>query len=393
MKLKEFSLPISMEKFLSMFWFDDNTLYYEKFLIDKLEDLSVNIADWESMDDSSTSKSRKIHSYHPSKVSFPGLPSHAESFKTQIFNISENNIETIASIKETNSFNGIPYADYFTVDTEWIIKCKNSNNNNNNVQECYITITLDVIFQKSTWLQGTIESNTKAELLGVYELWLKTAEQYIKDSNKNTLSSVSQDDIDIKNDTNDNYLQEENDSLIQKENINSQSYHVNRFSKINTSSRLIRNLSESSLKSSKSDDTHQYSYYDTSENEDEELFFYDCEEGGLNNKQQKRMTSMSSFSQLTNSTSQELHYIYSKQKLNNVNDNDITAGRSSSHNQAVKIVETIFVLIGYAHWQIHRFYSHELRFLFNIEPIDVILRIKNAFIAGKHESILLNPDM
>jgi hypothetical protein len=391
MKLKEFSLPISMEDFLSMFWFDNDTFYYERFLIDKLEDLSVNISKWESIDASSTSKSRKIHSYHPSKVSFPGLPSHAESFKTQIFNISENNIETIASIKETNSFNGIPYADYFTIDTEWIIKCKNFNSDND-MQECFITITLDVIFQKSTWLQGTIESNSKAELLEVYELWLKTSEQYIKDGYKNNITSVSHDEIDIIDGNNGNGLLEENESLMKKGSINSQPLPSIKVSKSNISSRLIRNLSEVSLKSSKSDDTHKYGYFDTSENEDEELFFYDCEEGVVNKQLQQRMTSAASFSQLNSSTPQELHDMYSKQNLNIINNNNTTTGQSS-HEQAVRIVETIFVLIGYIHWQLHKLYTHELKILFNIEPIEVLLRIKNAFIPGKHESILLYPDM
>jgi VAD1 Analog of StAR-related lipid transfer domain len=82
------------------------------------------------------------------------------------------------SIKETNSFRGIPYADYFTVNTEWIAVSSSKE-----TRECTVKILLDFEFMKSTWLQGTIESNTRAELLTVYELWYGTAEEYLLSEN------------------------------------------------------------------------------------------------------------------------------------------------------------------------------------------------------------------
>lgn len=71
--LKEFDLATDMHTFLSIFWYDRS--WYEKFLTEKLLDLSVEISDWTEQKDC---KSRTVSSYHPSKVSFPGLPSHAE---------------------------------------------------------------------------------------------------------------------------------------------------------------------------------------------------------------------------------------------------------------------------------------------------------------------------
>lgn len=78
------------------------------------------------------------------------------------------------SIKETNSFRGIPYADYFTVNTEWIVVSSSKE-----TTECTVIILVDFEFMKSTWLQGTIESSTRAELLTVYELWYGTAEEHL----------------------------------------------------------------------------------------------------------------------------------------------------------------------------------------------------------------------
>jgi hypothetical protein len=74
--LNEFSLPIDIDTFLEMFWLKSE--WYEDFLIDKLLDLSVEIGPWAAVSEQSTSQVRTVKSYHPSKISFPGLPSHAE---------------------------------------------------------------------------------------------------------------------------------------------------------------------------------------------------------------------------------------------------------------------------------------------------------------------------
>lgn len=97
------------------------------------------------------------------------------------------------NIKEVNSFRGIPYADYFNVNTEWIVVATAPLDNTTGANSVTapiahsgrtvkVTIYLDFLFHKSTWLQGTIESNTKAELIGVYELWLESAQESLRRS-------------------------------------------------------------------------------------------------------------------------------------------------------------------------------------------------------------------
>lgn len=71
--IAEFTLGIEIEEFMNMFWLEKE--WYEQFLIDKLSDLSVSVGEWT---DNQKSKTRNIRSFHPSKISFPGLPSHAE---------------------------------------------------------------------------------------------------------------------------------------------------------------------------------------------------------------------------------------------------------------------------------------------------------------------------
>ena len=82
--LKEFLLQCSIDSFLKCFWLDIS--WYERFLSEKLEDISVNVGDWAlSSSRSLTSFTRNVKSYHPSKISFPGLPSHAEVREIEIY--------------------------------------------------------------------------------------------------------------------------------------------------------------------------------------------------------------------------------------------------------------------------------------------------------------------
>ena len=120
---------------------------------------------------------RKISSDHPSKVSFPGLPTHAHSMKTQTIQVYDEEKKMI--IKEVNDFEGIPYADYFSVIIHWYV----FDINNGDSFECDVKIMLGFQFHKSTWLASTIESNTRAELKGVYEMWLEEAMRRINSLN------------------------------------------------------------------------------------------------------------------------------------------------------------------------------------------------------------------
>lgn len=178
--LAEFSLPIDPEVFLKLFWLDA-TWYEKHFLIEKLNDLEVTVGRWHGT--SNGSFRRSVTSLHPSQVSFPGLPSHAESSKIQTYELErrEGEIKSIF-ITESDSLKGIPYSDYFTVHTEWRIFPKRPSSHGKSCVGCDVKIGLGFKFLKSTWLQSTIESNTHAELLRVYEIWLQTALEHIPTS-------------------------------------------------------------------------------------------------------------------------------------------------------------------------------------------------------------------
>lgn len=72
--IAEFALPITINKFCYLFWYSNS--FYNLFLSDYLKDLNISIGEWNDCNDNN-SKVREVKSDHPSKVSFPGLPSHA----------------------------------------------------------------------------------------------------------------------------------------------------------------------------------------------------------------------------------------------------------------------------------------------------------------------------
>lgn len=193
--ITQFTLGVHIDTFLELFC--RTSTWYEDFLTHKLMNLSVSVSDWTPSVGNDKVLTRTIRSYHPSKISFPGLPSHAEvdmsittsldtshshnivyylqSWKVQTLEIIsfENDVVEKVLLKEVTSLQGIPYADYFNVVTDWAIISSPSSSikQPGSSPSCKVSISLEVKFLKSTWLQGTIESNTKAELVGVYELW------------------------------------------------------------------------------------------------------------------------------------------------------------------------------------------------------------------------------
>ena len=95
-EIAEFLLPTDLETFVKLFW--KSSSFYHDFLAEKLNDKHVVVGEWRNTSSSSSSssslsssdnkehtqRSRDISSHHPSKISFPGLPAYAESYKTQM---------------------------------------------------------------------------------------------------------------------------------------------------------------------------------------------------------------------------------------------------------------------------------------------------------------------
>jgi hypothetical protein len=60
---------------------------------------------------------------------------------------------------------------------------------------------------------------------------------------------------------------------------------------------------------------------------------------------------------------------------------------------AITVVEIIFVMAESTFWQVKRMYKHDVRELFQVEPIDVVKRIIFSCVPGKHTPLLASPDL
>ena len=406
--LADFVLPISSGKFLELFWIEN--AWYKSFLVDKLLDLEVGLSDWQNEKGSEGTKhSRTVKSLHPSQVSFPGLPSHAESHKVQTYEVVDGTADNISIvITESDNIKGIPYADYFSVHTEWkvIPKFKNANNiSTDNITglavscSCHVLIQLTFKFHKSTWLQGTIESNSRAELLRVYELWLQAAMAHIQkvdvDTAGSALSNTAPPDLsrgrsitrvesryDMEKPASGAVLRLSSDANINSPDMDdlssstrrgnqyadSSGQYFDKFDQYKTSAGSDSEGGDSRRRRARSSNWGTGSI---ASSDGEEEMFYDCEEGSL---------------------------LPPSPDISDSDDDDKSTATANTtpltaHDFAVNIVEGAFVLAEFVFWAIYRFYMYELRDIFCIKPAEVWSRVQLSFIPGRHRVFVRNPDM
>lgn len=353
--ISQFQLPVSIEAFQDIFWKDNNL--YEFFLCEYLHDLSVTMSEWQVADpmdiiDDSSPLQRTVRCYHPANVNFPGMPSHAESLKTQVMQFYHFNDSKLV-ITESNTLRGIPYADYFTVDTVWDILSIPTSLGTSDYSECVVTITLNVIFHKSTWLQGTIEANTKAELIDVINKWEEFARKQLKAMQMNKVQIENEHGIYKKSVTTDtigslspksdksmsNHLEEmkllsDNEEIGMT--IDEDASLRNLISYISDPHILTNNRgSGENILSSNPSSRDMSDIYS-----EEELLFYDCEDG-----QNIYSSRLFSSSNKNPSTQETLNLIYTSPKKPSRNE-------QSTHDVAVNIVETLIVLAQFSYWQV-----------------------------------------
>ena len=88
---------------------------------------------------------------HPIKISFPGTPSHARCHRTQVAKLSRDDTGAprALSLVETQEVTGIPYSDYFSVETSWTVtEAKFDAAGATGAAVCMVTIHLQIHFCK-----------------------------------------------------------------------------------------------------------------------------------------------------------------------------------------------------------------------------------------------------
>jgi hypothetical protein len=326
--IAEFTVNLNAREYLQHFWF--NKSIYESFLSTKLEDKNIAIDDWSNLGNTQT---RQVKSAHPSKISFPGLPSHTNSKKQQTLIIENEKDACAARIDEITEFSGIPYSDFFVVSTKTMIIDKESSS-------CVISVSAEVVFKKYTWLKSTIESNTRSELIGVYEQYhefvLENAAKFTSSSKLKSSSSIDDRSVDAHR----------------------------------QSVTLSRRLSDSK---------------GLATNDDDDSEFYDCEEGTILIDDNV----VSTLSKRIESFHNNHHYRLLLFEDPSNGEEQIYTIREFSIN----CVETIFVIIE-ALWHIvRRVYLKEMKLLFQTSMLEVKQKIIDSFIPGRYEKFFTSPDL
>jgi len=187
MSIHKFELPCELQTFFCHFW--QKTDFFSDFL--KAQgDIDVILRPWEPQEEkNSFVLSRSLECSHPVKVSFPGTPSHSRCFRSQTIKVEKNSQDPSLlslTVLETMRIEGIPYSDYFTVETVWkAVEHRDKNPTNTGLLEAGLqatpaaTVSVEVFvvvqFAKSTWLKGTISSNAESECKEACVLWQEFA--------------------------------------------------------------------------------------------------------------------------------------------------------------------------------------------------------------------------
>lgn len=320
----------------------------EHFLLNELQDIDVSISDWSIEPEHENAVSRIVKSSHRSNISFPGLSSHAENKKKQVFCVQQNGRRLL--LLENTSFSGIPYSDYFVVNMKWVVEAHTDNLVDLTPPSSRVRIFVDVLFMKSTWLKGTIESNTKAELLTVCEQWKSAVEKDWSRDPDNSISLPADDGAlsDLLSPVHKN-----------SGSVTAVSYESEIISKVLPMPTLSRTSSRTS----------------SGFEDDDESLYFDCVTEGL-------------LADGTPAFSSDIDRVH-QSPMESTNHSDM-----SYRSIVIGIVDTAFIFLEYFIWQLKFFYQDDLKYFFDInDPSEILRRAVNSMVPGSHQSILNRPDL
>lgn len=159
--LTDLEIKLNLRQFLEIVW--EKGDFLGQFLDEKLLEKEVLITDWKNIATATASVKyeRTITSLHPLPLSLPWLPMFVNSSNTQTLEYDSKKGKLL--IVEVSTIKGLPFVDPYII-TEWDVTEKSKSS-------CDAHITLRFSYEKSSWLQGMVESNSQAELIKFFEMW------------------------------------------------------------------------------------------------------------------------------------------------------------------------------------------------------------------------------
>ncbi|CAM9941705.1 unnamed protein product [Sphacelaria rigidula] len=148
---------------------------------------------------------RELEYMHPVKSRFPGMPSHAKTFKTQRIHYDADSDRL--NLIEESRFKGIPYANYFSVHTHWAVHpvqdATDGDDDSAHAMDGHrgspragrtalfseVSVAVGVSWKKRTVLRGKIEKQTLAEHGESLQHWATEAAVACRSLFKDDISS------------------------------------------------------------------------------------------------------------------------------------------------------------------------------------------------------------
>ncbi|CAM9498324.1 unnamed protein product [Chrysoparadoxa australica] len=163
-------------------------------VLNDAKDEDVEVGEWgpsvglEEYEDSTTDsdvivEQRLLTYMHPVKSRFPGVPSHAGTSKTQIYEYYGPG-EGLVMVEHTK-VSGVPLSSYFTVHTVWrAVELA--------ADSMHLTVTVYVKFTQRTMMKGKITSNTFTEQGDAIKLWVESAKMWLQVNGQNSQNNELQ---------------------------------------------------------------------------------------------------------------------------------------------------------------------------------------------------------
>ena len=180
--LTEIVLPTTLKRFVEIAWRSGD--FINVFLSEKLLEKEVSITEWSvisSHDDKNIKYERTISSQHPLPLSLPWLPLFVKSSNIQSLVYDSNRCSL--HIAEISTIKGLPFVDPYII-TDWVV-------NETPCGHCNVRISLKFKYDKQSWLQGMVESQSRTELLKFFDLWeINFCEQVLSSNFKDEENDV-----------------------------------------------------------------------------------------------------------------------------------------------------------------------------------------------------------